>query len=256
MDRVLVYIYFIGIAAMINTSPQNNVTKQVIFPAAPAGVTYSKVPLMPHHAFLFVKGLENAKEDCARIGGSIIADGSCKAELKGAKLWVNTSDALLEDAYYRKIPSFLKSCPFAKDLPDEYTAGTVDPALVAARFEIKGGKLSACNRFGRAFVTKAEVNTNDGALYVQQNERTVRLPLIKNTVIAIENRPDEHTMEYRMEDHYGWYYAMNKRVPDEFPIVAQTKPVVGPPDCPVIAGADVGVIPQFGSAECSVQNFP
>jgi hypothetical protein len=252
--RILVYIYFIGIAAVVNVSPYNNVTKAVVFPATPAGVTYQGVTLAPHQAWLYVKGLENPTEDCAKVSGTVV-NGICKATLKGANLWVSPSEPLTEDSYFRKIPSFMKWNPSAKDLPDDYVAQQVDPNIVAARFDIKGGKLSGCNRKGAAFVTKIETLTNDGTLYVRQAERTVRLVLTKSAVIAIENKPEDASMTMRGEDHYGWYYVMNKRSTDQPPLLFPTAPPSGPPDCPFIAGAD-DFMTTMASAECGVTNYP
>ncbi len=45
MDKIMVTIYFVGIAAVVNVPPHNNVTKAVIFPAAARTVTYNGVPL-------------------------------------------------------------------------------------------------------------------------------------------------------------------------------------------------------------------
>jgi len=231
------------------------VTKTVIFPAAPKGAMYNKVELTPHHTVLYVRNLENAAEDCPKINGTLDANGVCSAELSGAKVWVLPSEPLTEDGYARKIPSFLKYCPRAKDLSSAYT-GEPNSEFVAARFDVKGGRISGCNRNRAAYVTKMETETSDGVLYVQENERTVRLALTTGATIAIENRPDGHSehSESGGAAHYGWYYFMNGD--GDFDINIPQEAVKGLPDCPFIAGADDNVQDGMGSAECGVTNFP
>lgn len=253
--KTLITIYFVGIAAVINVAPHNNVSKAVIFPAAARTVTYNNVPLMTHHTYLTVRGLENQKEDCSLINGTITAAGDCTAQLSGAHLWVRPTEPLSEDEAARKIPSFYKFCPAARDLPSWYTEDT-DPAYVAARFDIQGGAMSACNRNDAAFVMKMDATTVDGMLYVQQDDRTVRLPLKDGALVAIENRSD-HPHLSDGQDHFGWYYVMNGRVQQEYGINVPKDPVKGVIRCLPIPGADDDSARMAASsADCSVSNFP
>ena len=130
ISMVTVTVYFVGIAAFVNTPPHNSVTKSVIFPAADGG-TYvtstTAVNLMPHQTYLHIRGKDMASDTspktvCDRIGGSWVSAASaandfCSVSLKGAKVWTLTSDELTEDTYFRKIPSFSQYCKSAKDLP-------------------------------------------------------------------------------------------------------------------------------------------
>ena len=268
MDKILVTIYLMGIGAFVNLPPNNNVTKQVVFPNASASdVKYDGVTLMPHHVFLYVRGLENA-EDCEYLENSTPLGDVCKAELSGARVWINPVEPLTEDGYFRKIPSFLKSNKAARDLPDWYMADPgaepnpdwkslvpVPTPVVAARFDIKGGTLSGCNRNFEAFVAKIDATSSDGVLYVQQNQRTARLPLVSGAVIAIENRPDHH-MPGEWKNHYGWYYVMNGRVPGQPITDKEPQPVKGVPLCPPIPGADSSGPEGIASADCAVTTWP
>ncbi|HJQ40367.1 MAG TPA: hypothetical protein VKB93_24750 [Thermoanaerobaculia bacterium] len=256
MDKIMVTIYFVGIAAVVNVPPHNNVTKAVIFPAAARTVTYKDIPLAPHHTWIHVTGLEDPKEECDKLSGTLTKAGVCTAQLSGAHVWILPIDPLTEDAAARKIPSFQKFCPAAKDLPSWYT-DSPDPAYVAARFDIKGGQMSACNRNDMAFVMKMDAITTDGMLYIQQDERTVRLPLKDGAIIAIENRTDHtHASEFAGKDHFGWYYMMNGRVQQEYDINVPYAPVAGVVRCLTIPGADDGGLESITSADCSVTNFP
>src|SRR6185503_17020462 len=101
----------------------------------------------------------------------------CTIELSGARIWTRTSASLVEDDAFRKIPSFSATCPDARDLASRYTESPIDPDIVAAHVDITGGTVSACKRSQGAFVTKLDVPTNDGVLYVEQNQRTLRILL-------------------------------------------------------------------------------
>jgi len=259
LQKVLVTIYFIGIAAVVNVAPHNNVTKAVVFPMAAEGGWYNGIELTPHQTTLYVRGLENPDEDCPKINGTLDANGTvCSAPLKGAKAWVLPAEPLSEDAWARKIPSFLKYCPQARDLSSSYT-GEPNEKLVALRFDIKGGRISGCNRNGQAYVTKMETATSDGVLYVQQAERTVRLALTTGAIIAIENKATAHHVDAKSNnpgaEHYGWYYLMNG-TDYSYPINVPKDPVKGPPDCLYIPGADDNIVEGVGSAECGVTNYP
>lgn len=262
ISMVTVTIYFVGIAAFVNAPPQFNVTKKVIFPAA-RSANYLGTELQPHNTFLYLKAKDIATEDpkmtCEdHLGGTWAPDSFganlCTVTLNGAKVWTLTSEPLTEDPSFRKIPSFMNFCPSAKNLPDWYISEP-DPSFVAARFDIKGGKAYGCNRNDQAFVTQLVTDTNDGALYVEQNARTVRVLLNDQSVIAIENKPTAHNHN-EPEKHFGWYYAMNtSRI--NCPIAVPTKPVSGIARCPAIPGADDDSASMAAaSADCSNSNYP
>ncbi len=117
--------------------------------------------------------------------------------------------------------------------------------------------MSACNRNDKAFVMKMDAITTDGMLYIQQDERTVRLPLKDGAIIAIENRADDHMQASKFggKDHFGWYYMMNGRVQQEYAINVPYDKVPGVVRCLTIPGADDGM-ESITSADCSVTNFP
>jgi len=276
ISMITVTVYFVGIAAFVNAPPNNSVTKSVIFPEADTG-TYSTasttINLLPHHTYLHVRGsymvtdsTNTAQVICNRVGGlwvraNISTNDFCSVSLRGAKLWTVTSDTLSEDSYFRKIPSFSQYCTTAKDLPVEYT-GDPDPNYVAARFDIKGGTMSACNRNYAAFVTKLTVNSGDGAVYIQQDQRTSRILLINNAFVTVENKPDAEAMamDSTMQDyrsHFGWYYRMNTRSTAAPCEIVQPATVSGLPSCPSIPGSDDVVSGTMAaSADCSNSNFP
>jgi hypothetical protein len=267
ITMVTVTVYFVGIAAVVNVPPHNNITKSVVFPAAVTGATYvsstsTTTDLEPHETFLFVKDTfiaGNAGSVCAQAGGVLESRTSynvCKIALNGAKVWALTSQGLSEDSNFQKIPTFGQYCPSAKDLPDKYFSDPID-AAVAARFDIKGGKVGACNR-GSAFVTTLEVISNDNTLYIQQDGKTSRVILTGNSaVIAIENRPLTHVMT-EWQKHFGWYYQMNERAATrcDLPTSPPTA-VAGPASCGAIWGVTDDVTQMAAaSADCSNSNFP
>lgn len=253
IEKVLVIIYFLGIAAVVNNPPENRVPKSVIFPAATSNTKYGVVTLAAHETWLSVTNLQNPATDCAKLTGGTIVNDACTAKLTGAKLWVLSSEPLEEDTYSRKIPSFLDYNAAAKDLQPNYTAVDPNPQYVAARFDITGGTMSACNR-DKAFVSILQTNTSDASLYVRQLGRTVRLPLLNDAKIAIENRPVVPMMPDMMNgEHYGWYYYIdNKQAAPSTSLKVPKLPVSGVVECPAIPGASRGV----GSAECGVTNYP
>jgi hypothetical protein len=255
-DKLLVTIYFIGIAAVINVPPHDNVTKAVIFPAASQSVMYNGIALVPHHTWLHVSELENPQEDCARLGGKLSKTNVCMTQLSGARVWVLPTEPLREDAAARKIPSFQKYCPAAHDLPSTYMSDTPNGEYVAARFDIAGGTISACNRKEKAFVMKMDTVTADGMLYVQQDNRTVRVALKNHATVAIENRPDDHRLSLVAgKDHFGWYYFMNGHAEKMYDIKVPVQPVPGVKVCEAIPGADDGMEGSI-SPDCSISNFP
>jgi hypothetical protein len=285
INMATVTVFFVGIAAFVNTPPQNNVSKSVIFPAAQAGTLLTTagetLNLMPHRAYLYVRERDMAPPDtantpqrvCDRANGEWLGTypyAFCRIKLDGAKVWtINpATDTVTEDPSFRKMPSFGQYCPYAKDLPTVYL-GDPDRNYVAARFDIKGGTMYGCNRNKAAFVSKLVTNSVDSVLYVQQNERTSRIFLNdRGSSFTIENSADrdkmtmdmstDPTMQYTTDyrGHFGWYYRMNGRSTQTCDVV-QPSPVAGIADCPTIPGAD----DQMGataaaSADCSNSNFP
>jgi len=256
ISMVVVTIYFVGIAAVANQAPQNNVNKAVIFPEASEGGDYMGTPLMPHLASLnlrtkdFVAG--TPADFCSRIDGTLNIDNTiCSVPLHGARLWTQTTEGLTEDTTFRQSPSFLNYNRNARNLPDWYTG--VDPKFVAARFDIRGGKVFGCNR-GQQFIAYLSTN-GDGVLYLEQAERTVRIVLNTNSVVAIENKPLHSMTSATGESHFGWYYAMNGRF-----VAAIADPIARPtavsaPTCAATMPIEMSSS-ALASAECSTVNFP
>ena len=265
MGSFVITIFFVGIAAVVNHSPSENVLKTIVFPAAHAGKHYQSTMLMPHHTFLYLRGTDfplesgkTAEDICTKnySGGwsKIGPDDICTIELSGARIWTRTSANLVERDAFRKIPSFSATCPGARDLASRYTESPVDPDIVAAHVDVTGGTVSACKRSQGAFVTKLDVPTNDGVLYVEQNQRTLRILLNDEARVAIENKPDTIGGQ-NAKEHYGWYNFINaERI--NCPIN---------PSVPIVDALDVckdvpGIVEPDGQSvtgpECSNTNYP
>lgn len=254
-------IYFVGIAAVVAAPPESRVTRAVIFPEATEG-TYGGTTLMPHQAALNLRKVDlaaNPADFCERIGGAYNDSGTiCSVPLHGARLWTRTTQALVEDTNFRKMPSFLNYNRNAKNLPDWYSG--VDPKYVAARFEITGGTLSGCNRVTQYIVTLN--TTSEFELFLEQNDRTARIVLGSGAHVAIENKPlhamtmTSSTDPQSQMSHFGWYYAMNGRnTLTTDPIVAPKTAVQGPRDCDNVMPVEMGAM-AIASAECSAINYP
>jgi len=266
-------IFFVGIAAFVNSTPPDTVLKHVIFPAARSGSYYRMTELVPHKTFLYLRGMDfyrdsktpydpkDAEPACVNTyQGKWSTVGPyeiCTIELNGAKVWTRTSEALIETESFRKIPSFSSSCDTARNLPPRYTASPVDPDLVAAHVNITGGVASGCNRTAGAFVTQLDVVTNDATLYVEQDQRTLRIVLNDGARVAIENKPDadpSHT-NHDPATHYGWYNFINaERI--NCPIATWVNPVAGMAECQNIPGVEENVTSSVTGAECSNSNYP
>jgi len=263
-------IYFVGIAAVVAAPPESPVSRFVIFPNAATG-SYGTTQLMPHEARLNLRkaDLPAVPADyCDRIGGTESVMNRvpvCSVRLTGARLWTRTGQALVEDSSFRKMPSFLNFNKNAKNLPDEYNGVNVNADYVAARFDVTGGTLSGCNRTAQYIVTLN--TTSEFELFVEQNDRTIRIVLGSGAQVAIENKPIPHTMTssagqtpappVRMS-HFAWYYKMNgRRGLTTDPVVAPKLRVEGPQPCNMaLMPIDVSVLSAAASAECSAINYP
>lgn len=263
----LITIFFVGIAAFVNVGPQARVSKIVLFPAARTATYYQSIELMPHHTFLYVrerdiipkdpKGTAEAecKDEYQGTWGVVGPDKICTIELNGARIWTNTGERLIETNEFRtRIPSFSTLCPDARDLPPRYLAVPVDPSLVAAHVDIVGGIARACRRRAGAFVTQLDVNTTDGTLYVEQEDRTTRMLLHSGARVAIENKPSA-PMSMQPEAHYGWYHYMNLEK-----INCPIKPFVNfagdLAECQNIPGVVESGTASVTGPECSNSNYP
>jgi len=206
-------IFFAGIAAVVNNVPSNNVSRSVVFPAASSSsyrtATTGEIPLMPHHTFLYVKLSEMTSSTdtankpeaiCKRADGILLPTGStspshCRIELRGANVWVlpKAATVMEDDTFRNMIFSFSQFCSNAKDLPSTLTSGEPDPTLVAARFDILGGTMQGCNRKGKSFVAKLNVESTNNVLYIRQAQKTSRIFLEPGAQVTIYNRPDNMT---------------------------------------------------------------
>lgn len=259
-------IYFVGIAAVVAAPPESNVSRAVVFPEASKGGVYGKTDLMPHETTLNLRMRDFADgtpaDFCERIGGNRVENDKdesiCSVDLSGARLWMPTAETPAEDATFRAIPSFLTYNRNAMNLPNWYVG--LDPEFVAARFEITGGTLLGCNR-GDQFIAQLRVE-GDGVLYLEQSQRTARIALKEEAIVAIENKPTQHSMASSggtEMSHFGWYYKMNGRsVPIGGDPIAHPNAVVAPP-CSYqmpIDKADARSGDAAASAECSAVFFP
>ena len=264
MSPVVITIFFVGIAAFVNVPPGSDVKRMVIFPSTPAGSEYKGVQLAPHRTLLHVPGaghIATEKKTACEVeykGDWNETTNVCTIALSGALLWTRTSEALLEDEHFRKIPSFGALCPDAVDLSARYTdRTTIDSKFVAAHVDITGGTATGCKRSGGAFVTKLDVKTDDGALYVRQGGATRRILLNTGAVVAIENREEAHLASHSSLAHYGWYHFMTKEsinCPIQIPAEADV------PRCPAMPGVVEAALRAMTSSsisvDCSNGNYP
>lgn len=263
MSSVVITIFFVGIAAFVNVPPGGDVERMAIFPAALVG-DYKGLALAPHHTSLYLPGAALAATNKASActeeykGSWDTAASLCTIPLNGALVWTRTSEALVETETFRKIPSFTTFCPDAVDLPAKYLdPAMITPEVVAAHVDITGGVASGCKRAQGAFVTRLDVKTDDGALYVRQNGATRRILLAAGATVAIENK--EQAMEsHNPEAHFGWYYFMNKGRINCDIVVPSAAPDV--PVCPAMPGVVNSLLRPMTSTslgtDCGNTNYP
>lgn len=263
MSPVVITIFFVGIAAFVNVPPGSDVKRMVIFPTALVG-EYKGTALTPHRTVLHVPGaalVATDKEAACTVeykGTWNATTNVCTIALSGALVWTRTSEALLETEHFRKIPSFGALCGDAVDLPAKYTDRTmIASEVVAAHVDITGGTATGCKRAGGAFVTKLDVKTDDGALYVRQGGATRRILLGTGAIVAIENKEVALAAPHNPQSHYGWYHFMTKEsisCPITIPAEADV------PRCPAIPGVvEAALRPMTSSSisvDCSNGNYP
>ena len=263
MSPVVITIFFVGIAALVNVPPGSDVKRMAIFPTALAG-EYRGIQLAAHRTFLYLPGAAlaatNKADACTTEykGTWDAAATLCTIPLSGALVWTRTSEGLTETATFRKIPSFSSLCPDAVDLPAKYVdSSMIASEVVAAHVDIIGGTASGCRR-DRSFVTKLDVKSDDGALYVRQNGATRRILLNTGAIVAIENKEQESAVAHTPQSHFGWYYFLTKEsisCPIQIPEAAD----LTLPACPAIPGvAEVlrAMTSSIGTPECGNTNFP
>ncbi|HUP59599.1 MAG TPA: hypothetical protein VNA69_04180 [Thermoanaerobaculia bacterium] len=263
MSPVVITIFFVGIAAFVNVPPGSDVERMVIFPTALVG-QYQGVQLSPHSTFLYLPGAALVATDKAAActgeykGTWNPATSLCTIALTGALVWTRTSEALTETPSFRKIPSFGALCPDAVDLPAKYTdPAMIAPEVVAAHVDITGGTATGCKRANGAFVTRLDVQSDDGALYVRQNGATRRILLNTGAVVAIENK-EQSMLNHTAESHFGWYYFMTKEQ-ISCPIAIPSAADDTVPACPVILGVAEtleAMTSSFGGPDCGNTNYP
>lgn len=262
---ITIVVYLVGISAIVSQPGK----KIAIFPVALNG-TYKKVPLMPHTTYLHLRGSDfvdargtDPEHYCrVTVGGQWDRHSEiCSLELRGAKLWTQTSEPLSEDPTFKKAPAFQSFCTEPISPKRVYTEGT-DPNFVAARLEMTGGVLSGCNRKYGAFVTKLTTASADGVLVIERPPNTLRIPLADRAAISIENRADPSGPTHATTvhaakcndhgyQHFGWYYFMasgdiscDVQCPIEAPGLDRCKNIPGVPEpgigLPSASGPDCG----------------
>jgi hypothetical protein len=270
---ITLVIYFVGIAAVVDRPGGGKIA---IFPNARHGA-YKGVALMPHRAYLHLRGSDFVDDQgkhpdptrycTAVVGGTWDAgSGICSLELRGAKLWTQTSEELSQDATFKKIPRFGKLCGDAPSPKRVYTEGT-DPDFVAARFDVTGGVLSGCNRKYGAFVTKLTIDSTFGVLVVEQGPKTLRIRLGDHASLSIENRAEPSGALHKAAtvaasgcnehgyEHFGLYHFMasgeiacDVRCPIE---------ATGMPRCEIPGVVEPGIgLPSASGADCGNTTYP
>lgn len=267
---ITLVVYLVGLSAIV---PQPGNRKVAIFPIARQGA-YKGVALMPHRTYLHLRGSDfvdargtDPEHYCTlTVGGKWDANSEiCSLELRGAKLWTQTSELLIEDPTFKKAPGFRNFCTEAVSPKRVYTEGT-DSDFVAARLEMTGGVLSGCNRKYGAFVTKLTTASADGVLVIERPQNTLRIRLADQAALSIENRADPSGATHATTvqaaacndhgyEHFGWYYFMasgdiscNVQCPIEAPAL---------PRCEIPGVTEPGIgLPSASGPDCGNTTYP
>lgn len=240
-------VYFVGLMTFDSGG------HQFIVPQATDARSYDSTTLIPHHASIIIKGLENGEADCNTLHGTWTAPQCVLDNLSGTVIELPAPMVAMPAINLAQLPKPRNLCGGSTHKLNP--AYITDSTRYAALVPITGGTLDACSE-GDAWFSRLIFIPHDPAPVLTFKKGLVRIlvQVKADAVLQITNDPDMPPADKDQKAHFFWFYTMFDG-PEDCSGVPLAPPPGSRRDCHY-APAHLHYMPAGTGVGCSNTNYP